>query len=29
MTEDARVCVLGSQRQVDECAGELDTVFTL
>lgn len=29
VTEDACVCVLGSQRQVDECAGELDTVFTL
>ena len=29
MMEDASVCVLGSQRQVDECAGKLDTVFTL
>ena len=29
VTEDGSVCVLGSQRQVDACAGELDTVFTL
>lgn len=29
VTENGSVCVLGSQRQIDACAGELDTVEAL
>lgn len=29
LAADGSVCVLGSRRQVDACAGELDTIFTL